>query len=173
MYNQIKQCLPFCSNSVKMKKIYCHFTIHCIDWIFKSQQKLPKKTHPLIVQILSPLLLSRFIWSLWHHAQPPVLSSVKGKRSPHQGFSELRTGTAFPRLPLNTCSYHVQVLSKNTYAKSQKNIFFYCVFFFFFVCFLFVWFSFFARVGIRGEGADVGTRIQEAVLSSSNSKMLL
>lgn len=32
---------------------------------------------------------------------------------------------------------------------------------------------FFARAGIRGEGADVGARIKEAVLSPSDSEVLL
>lgn len=119
----------------------------------KVRKSYPKKAHPLIVQILGPLLLSRFIWSPWltcNNARPQVLGSVKGKHSPHWGFSELRTGPAFPRLLLNICSYHVQVLSENTYAKSKKIPFFFCVFVslsLFSIFFLLVWFSF-----LQGQG---------------------
>lgn len=151
MYSQIKQCLPFCSNSVKMK-IYCRFTIHCIDWI-KSQEKLPKKAHPLIVWILGPLLLSRFILSPWlicNHAWPLVLGSVKGKRSPHLWFQWAQDRACISTAPFE----HLLLPYTSPFRKHICKIQWFFSSFFFFV-FVFVLFSFFLVFFFRG-GRDKG-----------------
>lgn len=150
-------------------RIYCRFTIHCIDWIFKSQEKLPKKAHPLIVWILGPLLLSRFISSprvIGNNAWPLVLGSVKGKHSPRMGLQWAQDWACISTAPVE----HLLLPYTSPFRKHIRKIQWGFFFLFFFL--FFGWFSF-SGAGIKGEGTDVGVRFKEAVLSPSNAEALL
>lgn len=142
-------------------KIYCRFTIHCIDWIFKSQEKLPKKAHPMIVWILGPLLLARFISSPWlicNNAQPLVPGSMKSKCKRHLSFQWAQDWACISTAPFE----HLLLPYTSPFRKHIGKIqrLFLCI------CVLLL----FCQGRGEGRGGWCGARIKEAVLSWSHSE---
>lgn len=188
MYSQIKQCLPFCSNSVKMKKSIAVLLYIALIESLKVRKSYPKKhIH----------WLYRFSALFSFPGSSEVLDSFATMHS-LRSLAQWKANTALTGASVSSglgLRFHGSLWTsaltmfksfQKTRTQNPKKFFFSAFLFlslflcglFFLFCWLFFFFFFglvffFARAGIRGEGADVGARIKEAVLSPSNSKTLL
>lgn len=138
---------------LKWKKIYCRFTIHCIDWIFKSQEKLPKKHIHWLYRFLahfsfpgSSEVFDSFatMHSLWSSAQWKANAALT-RVSVSSGLGLHFHGSLWT--PALTMFKSFQKI----HTRNPKKILF-CFFFFVVVCFLFCFGWLVGFLFLQGQG---------------------
>lgn len=142
-------------------KIYCRFTIHCIDWIFKSQEKLPKTAHPPIVWVLGPLLLAKFMSSprlICSNTRPLVLGSMKSKCKRRLSFQWAQDWACISTAPFEHLLLPYTSTFRKHICKIQRIFERVCC-----CCF--------ARAGVRGEGAGLEPELKKLSCLDHNPKL--